>query len=1467
MYNGGKTEDETGMKNRSVIAGLVALLTVVSALAVIPATPAAAAADEDVLYVAMQQDVPDFNNYNIGSNSVWKANVIQYCFEALSTTDYDLKTVPLLAEDWDFYESALKVEVQLRQGVLFHDGEEMTSADVVFSYLMARDGTTYADRIIQAFDINDNGTVEETELNTCVVANGTYGVTMTMARPYGQFFSSALAVPIVPMHIWEDHVDADNRVDVTWGTDTDALIGTGAYKYDSGVANSYRVIAKFEQYWGKDFFGPGQHWETPAGFPTYPVVLDKVHYKIYTSIDTAILALQAGDVDYIAWAVTPGRVPALQSDPNIELEYMSDAGYFYLAFNMKREPMNNLTFRKAMSHLIDKEQIVDIYMGGFGQAGSAAVPPFFGEWHNPAVTKYAFDVDIANDLLDEAGYDDVNGDGWRELPDGRLMEKITLLTPPADYDPIRIRAGQMLATNMRAAGINVEAKPIDFNTLVAKLTAYDYQMLELGWTFTGYTECVSLLFDIYSPYAVSNSWGFWSDANPSPLYSTLGGVSTLADDTTKALADEFVALEDEARASFDVAVQIDKVKQGQQVIAEAVPCNVLYYRVNVEAHNKIWTNWTVFDGKLLNAFTWTVLDYSGQGGTSGGGAVATLDAGLTIPEKIQCDEAVTATVKAIDNLGQPVSGATVDVTSTSAATVSPAAGTTNANGVFQFSVTGAAVGIANVLVNVTSGTLVANDTANVRVTSLGGIGVVLTPEKTVLAAAESMDVVAKVTDVNGDPVAGATVIMDPYLLGFGTVTPSTALTNAAGIATMVYTAPTDIIPNQHLLAQLAASVTHPKYTLSNFAANGIAVYNDAAPDWRMTSIDTVSTTALSAASPTATITVLATDAAGTPLVGEVLGITYSNDTLLSAAPTQVTTIAGGLATFDVTFDDIGYDAAQRVTIGNRVVANSIMDTVTLTYSDTGADTGMYGGYVQYDTPKFVDDLGTVDLHIYVYDSLGAPADGLVSSVLVAATAYGQLTDWSGSEYNTLWEYVGMEILTTADEQNLATAGSFSMEYTDYALTGVTVTGGVYDMTIEGVDLAHIDLAMDVYLAPGSVGAFNWDTYNFQILGDTLISSQHGYRRATHLTTVMFNIEKPVLAAKASEFDTTVVSVTAYDENNDALDGAGVVIYQASTSGGSISASDYGISPATAKVPTTQTVGANGTATFGITCAAWGTAAYDQISRATVAAMYVRASMTGMFRVLSQTQLVIEPLRESVFVKADPVLDVKMIGDAVYVTVTVTDKLGAPYAGLPVSIVASPGVAMTPTAVTDDDGKATFAIDTSGIADAAGALVAATVSTGGTPEGATAKVSVALQNLAPEIEMTAPIEDGELEGPDPTIMGTIYDANGIAEATLVVDDGDPIDLVVTDGSLAIAVSEMIADLESGEHTLTVFANDTLGISSEVEVTFTVVSGDGGDATMAWIVAAAGWIVAALVLVFLLLKMRKPAAEAPVEEKKE
>ncbi|MCJ2532431.1 MAG: ABC transporter substrate-binding protein [Candidatus Thermoplasmatota archaeon] len=1445
------------MKNKAVLAGVVMALMVLSAFAALPAkTVSAAAADEDVLYIAMQLDMPDFNYYNLGSNSIWKSNVIGMGYEALSTADFDLRPTPLLAESWTFNEATLKVDIYLREGVLFHDGEEMKADDVLFSYLMARDGTTYSSNLIPAFDDDGDNVVSETELNDGVKVISDYHLEMYMVgEGYGQFFSSTLGIPIMPKHIWENYVDDDNRV-IVEVSEQEMATGTGPWYYADGVTDSYRVMQKFDDYWGVNF-------TTPAGMPVFPKVVDTLFYKIYTSIDTAILALQGGEVDYIAWAVTAGRVPALQSDPNIELEYMSDAGYFYMAFNLKKEPMNNISFRKAVSHLIDKDQLVDVYMGGFGMAGSAAVSPFFDEWHNPTVTTYAFNIDAANDLLDAAGYLDDNGDGWRDMPDGTLMEKITLLTPPADYDPIRIRAGQMIATNMRDAGINVEAKPIDFNTLVAKLYSFDYQMLIIGWAFSGYTECVSVLYDIYGSSAASNTWAFWSDTNPHPDYSDIGGVSTLADERTMELVDEFTVLEEDARASFDVAEQIDLVKRGQAIIADAVPCNILYYRVNVEAHGNVWTNWTQFDGTLMNTFNMCTLEYSGAGSATGGGVVTTsLSAGLTITEKVKCDQSVDAYVKAIDNLGNPVAGATVEVNVTSGATATPVSGTTDADGVFEFSVAGEAVGVSAVNVTVTSDTLNATDSSSLIVTSLGGIGVEVIPAKTVLDPAETTEVSVRVTDVNGDPVEGATVTIDPYLLGYGSISPSELLTNAAGEGTMTYTAPAEDLANQHMLVTLAASVEHDKYALSNLASSVIVVYNDVAPDWYVTAIESVTTTALSDSSPTTTIEVLATDAAGNPLDSEELDVTYSADIVVSPVPT-VTTDGSGLASFDVTIDNtIDTDTALRVTIGKGGVANTIVDTVTLTYSEAGDLTDMYGGYVQYATTKFVDALDTFDVDFYVFDSQGTPAN-VSASVVVAGTAYGQLTDWDGTEYNSLYDYAGMMILTEGDDQNIVTSGSYSApeyiddwvwdsaadDYVPLNISGVEVVNGTYSLTLVGEDLVHVDLGIDLFLVPNSTADFNFVSWNHEIYGETTLSSEYGYARAYGLTTVRYDIAKPVLEAKSAEFDVTAVTVTAYDEDNALVEGAEVSLYPAG---------DYGVTTEN------STTDATGKAIFEITAAAENpyTEEFEDVTWETNPDMYVVAEVSGAMNIFSQTQLVVETMRDSVFFELEPMLEVYRIGDQLHITATVVDDTGEPYPDLPVTIATGAGTVVTPTVLTDGDGIATMVVDTSNIEDAPAALVAISLATGGAPEGTTAKMMVAMENSGPEIGITSPATDGEVVGPDATVTAAVYDNNGIATVTLKVDEEDSVNVNLTAGSVAAAISEVLEDVGDGEHTVTIVATDSLGISSEEEVTFTVVK--AVSSTLAWVVAALGWIIAVVALILVVKYKPKKEIETGLVE---
>jgi len=270
-----------------------------------------------VLKIAMQQDLPNFNYFDLGSNTVWKSNVIGWNFESLMSMDRDGSAYPLLAQKVVFDEKTLTATIYLRHNVTFQDGTPMTAKDVIFSYCALRQGTTVSGTTFTVpFDDNNDGTVSFQEIKNHVKYINAYEVQISTRQPYNYFFLGTLGLPIIPEHIWKNHLVAVNGgstsvdsegytqgiVDVTWNSDPAATIGTGAWMYGGGVKDSYRIEKPYSGYWGKNF-------RTPDGYPLWNPNVTEMMFKVYSNLDTAVLALQTGDVDYIAWSIEPGKVP------------------------------------------------------------------------------------------------------------------------------------------------------------------------------------------------------------------------------------------------------------------------------------------------------------------------------------------------------------------------------------------------------------------------------------------------------------------------------------------------------------------------------------------------------------------------------------------------------------------------------------------------------------------------------------------------------------------------------------------------------------------------------------------------------------------------------------------------------------------------------------------------------------------------------------------------------------------------------------------------------------------------------------------------------------------------------------------------------------------------------------------------------------------------------------------------------
>lgn len=1406
--------------------------------------------ENDVWYMAMQQDMPNFNNWDLASNSVWKNYVLgKWCWEGLSGLDPDGNIFPELAESWEFDLDTLTTTITLRQGVMFHDGETMDADDVIFTFKALRNGGTYSSNIVNAFDTDGDGTVSLDEFDGTISSQDDgvfdgwtkvdqYTVKAVMGRSYGQFFLQTLGVPIIPEHIWVDHLTDDMTVDPLWSDET-ASIGTGPLEYHSGQTNVFRRMVKFTDYWGKDF-------TTPSGHYIYPQEVDEIYFKLYSSLDTAILALKSGQVDHIPWTVTPGYVPDLLQNPNTDIESISDNGYFYLAFNQKRAPMNRLEFRQAVSHTIDKDTIVDRYMGGYGQAGDSSEPPFWADWYNSSVKTWPFSESQAKSALTNKGWTGVGSQ--LKTPEGNAVPPLVLLTPPADYDPIRIKAGELIAKNMRDwLGIDIVAKPVDFDTLVAKMNAFDFDMLIIGWSLT--SDPIANVFDILGPLASSNTFGFWSlkEGYENPWYNELYGVSTLADADTQAMAEKVKDLGDMAMESFNRDDQIKYTKWAQGILSEALPCNVLYYRVNNYAITKTWSGYIPYFGELLNVYSLGAL-------TSGVAPppIEDVNVVLNLPDKLPLGRATAGTVVVFNDEGKPIEGATVTMTSTGS-TFAPASGATGADGVFSFTVTGGFHGYETIDVAASTTGGGSADTSKV-LSVVAGVQptafLETSPDKLFLAAGESTDVDLYVTDYMGDPIEGVMVEIDEGLLGYGSITPTTATTDAAGMATMVYTAPGTLPMNKHTEVRLSLAVKpdamYPADSV-NTVTQFLVLMNSDPSEWQFVKIVDIDMIAANETNDTATVTLMVIDQDGMPVDGATITASYSNAGPLDSPPMTATSDAAGEAVFSIKWSD-GIDTnATQVFFKNAAITNSVGSGAALTFKGTMMKE-LYGGYFTIaDTPMVdpdTDDNLTFDL--YVFDDMGMPAD-VDGAFIVGEPSDGSSAAWPdipANSWNSLWDYAGINIFTDADGGTLSSGGYFvsgkmddtelaSMEglYTTWDeffadwlggpvdelvnMTGFAVTGGHAMVTIEEDSvfladniphLAFIPMARTGFYCTPDYGNYWWEVH-----GDTAWKMEFIMERTDTVYSVKYDFDTGIVRDYAPGNEANL-DIWVYDQDNNPVEGASaeafVSVYRASPYFEFTDAADTG---ADGKTSVTMTgLDSDGT---------------NALTNPARQSGYIYPVVDYGWTTFLGTDVFVMPVQLYVTMVVSPIIQEEQDpSTTTVVSITVVDETGTAMPSLDVSFDAPEGGSLdTTTVTTDTEGKGSvtytlpdilagedFAfgkVSTQAVKDGYGAASAAYV----------VVVYKPLVNNLPTITLTSHAATGfKTQATTITIAGKTTDDWGIDKVEVALDGGTAAAATVSGDDW----SYQMTGLTVGTHSAVVKVTDIYGLTATVTMAFEI-----------------------------------------------
>ncbi|WP_419838405.1 ABC transporter substrate-binding protein [Candidatus Poriferisodalis sp.] len=557
------------MRFRSTIAAAVSVLLILSACST--NEPAAAGG----IVAELRSNAEEFS-YEIGthggaltlatiseplslnlalSNDAGSSNVLGYLFEGLTETSWlDDEIEPLLAESWERSDDGLRWVFNLRDDVLWHDGTPFTAHDVdfTFNHVVYNDDFNASSRATFEFRyLNDD---EEWEVsNMTVAALDDHSVEFVLPQPFAPFLRS-MGTAIYPKHILEGPINAGTFTEF-WNIDTDPteIIGTGPFTIGEYTPGERVIFERNPSYWKTDDDGQRLPY------------LDQVVHVVVPDLEDELTLFRDGTSDFHGvLGEEYALLEPLQGEENFALHRRGPGfGTTFLTFNQNRgssdagEPFvdptklywfRNVNFRQAVAHTLDKAAMIDVVQHGLGYPQWSSVSPAAGDFHNPEVPRYPYDIDRANDLLDDLGWVDTDGDGIRE--DG-LGNPISFTLVTNEGNTVRQAVTEIIRDGMVAAGLDVTYEVVDFGDLVSRLTTtYDWEAMVIG--FTGGPD----------PYS---GIGLWHSSESLHLWYPF------QDDPVTNWESEIDRLYIEASTEFDHDKRVQLYREAQAIAAEHVP--------------------------------------------------------------------------------------------------------------------------------------------------------------------------------------------------------------------------------------------------------------------------------------------------------------------------------------------------------------------------------------------------------------------------------------------------------------------------------------------------------------------------------------------------------------------------------------------------------------------------------------------------------------------------------------------------------------------------------------------------------------------------------------------------------------------------------------------------------------------------------------------------------------------------------